>query len=244
MALYTAGAGPILTPAEVETLVVSPVMDQAVSSASQHRDHHRDQSLRIPVVTQDPQASFVAEGAEIPVSDGTLTEIEVTPKKLAALSDYQLRAGQRSIARRAAGCRRRHRPRRKAPARHAFLSRARYHPERPKRIGQLTTAVATNGGSWANLDSFEAAKANAETLHYEVTAFVAAPATVLASEHPEGVRDGRVQRAIAPVPIRHSQCRARSPVCRCTAPPSQRTSSGRYQRTRVLRGQAEATVIS
>ena len=34
----------------------------------------------------DPQASFVAEGAEIPVTDGTLTEIVATPKKLAALS--------------------------------------------------------------------------------------------------------------------------------------------------------------
>ena len=34
----------------------------------------------------DPPASFVAEGAEIPATDGTLTEQTVTPKKLAALS--------------------------------------------------------------------------------------------------------------------------------------------------------------
>ena len=32
MALYTAGAGPILSPAEIEALVVRPVLDEAVSS--------------------------------------------------------------------------------------------------------------------------------------------------------------------------------------------------------------------
>jgi HK97 family phage major capsid protein len=50
----------------------------------------------------------------------------------------------------------------------------------PNGLGSLTTATASNGGTWANLDSFEAAKANAENLFTQVTAFVAAPATVLA----------------------------------------------------------------
>ena len=53
-------------------------------------------------------------------------------------------------------------------------------PQGPSGLGSLTTAVAPNGGSWANLDAFEAAKANAENLFTTVTAFVAAPATVLA----------------------------------------------------------------
>ena len=52
-------------------------------------------------------------------------------------------------------------------------------PDGPSGLGCLTTATASNGGSWANLDAFEAAKANAETLFTTVTAFVAAPATVL-----------------------------------------------------------------
>ena len=47
-------------------------------------------------------------------------------------------------------------------------------------MGSLTTAVAANGGAWANLDAFEAAKANAENLFTTVTAFVGAPATILA----------------------------------------------------------------
>src|SRR5262249_40401536 len=39
-----------------------------------------------PIVTADPTASFVAEAAEIPVSDGAVTELDCTPMKLAALS--------------------------------------------------------------------------------------------------------------------------------------------------------------
>ena len=86
MALYTAGAGPILTPAEVESLVVRPVIDQAVSSQVSTVITIGTNSLRIPVVLTDPQASFVPEGGEIPATDGTLSEIDVVPKKLAALS--------------------------------------------------------------------------------------------------------------------------------------------------------------
>ena len=50
----------------------------------------------------------------------------------------------------------------------------------PSGLGSLTTSTATNGGTWATLDSFEAAKSAAETLHTQITAFVAAPATALA----------------------------------------------------------------
>ena len=50
----------------------------------------------------------------------------------------------------------------------------------PSGLGSLTTSTATNGGSWATLDSFEAAKSAAETLHTSISSFVAAPATALA----------------------------------------------------------------
>ena len=50
----------------------------------------------------------------------------------------------------------------------------------PSGVGSLTTSTATNGGSWSSLDSFEAAKSAAETLHSEITAFVTSPATALA----------------------------------------------------------------
>ena len=39
----------------------------------------------MPRVTADPAAAWTAEGAEIAVTDATLDEIVVTPKKLAGL---------------------------------------------------------------------------------------------------------------------------------------------------------------
>jgi HK97 family phage major capsid protein len=177
MALYTAGAGPILTPSEVEALVVRPVMNQAVSAQVSTAVTISSHSLRIPVVTGDPSASFVAEGAEIPVTDGTLTEIVAVPAKLAALSiiSSELANDSSPAALQVVGDGITRDVRRQLDA--SFFGST--TPQGPSGLGSLTTAVASNGGSWANLDSFEAAKANAETLHTIVTSFVASPATVL-----------------------------------------------------------------
>jgi hypothetical protein len=65
MALYTAGAGAILSPAEVNDLVVRPVIEQAVSAQVSTVIQIGSHDLRVPIVLTDPQASFVAEGAEI-----------------------------------------------------------------------------------------------------------------------------------------------------------------------------------
>lgn len=178
MALYTAGAGPILSPAQVNDLVVRPVLDQAVSAQVSTVIQISTNQLRIPIVLTDPQASFVAEGAEIPVTDGTLTEQVVTPKKLAALSIISSELSQDSspAALGVVGDGIVRDVKRQLDA--SFFGNT--TPQGPSGLGSLTTAVASNGGSWSNLDAFEAAKANAETLFTDVTSFVAAPATVLA----------------------------------------------------------------
>jgi HK97 family phage major capsid protein len=178
MALYTAGAGPILSPAEVESLVVRPVLDQAVSALVSTVVQIGTNQLRIPIVTADPQASFVAEGAEIPASDSAVTEQVVMSKKLVALSIISSELAQDSspAALQVVGDGIVRDVKRQLDA--SFFGNT--TPQGPSGFGSLTTGVATNGGSWANLDSFEAAKANAETLHSQVTSFVAAPATVLA----------------------------------------------------------------
>ena len=43
-------------------------------------------TYRIPTVTADPTAAWVAEGAEIAPSDPTLAELVVTPSKVAGLT--------------------------------------------------------------------------------------------------------------------------------------------------------------
>ena len=42
--------------------------------------------LRVPRVTADPQASFVAEGAEAPVTDPTVDQLTITPAKAVGLT--------------------------------------------------------------------------------------------------------------------------------------------------------------
>jgi len=86
MALLTSGATALLSPAQVNELVVQPVINEAVSAQVATVVRVASHDLRVPIVTQDPSASFVAEGAEIPVTDSAVTEQVVTPKKLAALS--------------------------------------------------------------------------------------------------------------------------------------------------------------
>ena len=87
-------------------------------------------------------------------------------------------------------------------------------PDGPSGLGSLTTAVASNGGSWSNLDAFEASKANAETLFTTVTAFVAAPGNRAGLEYDQSLRsrgleyatpaigsDRTVSRQISGVPL-------------------------------------------
>lgn len=87
MAMLNAGHPGILTPEEVGALVVRPFIDAAgattvstVVTASASKD------FRIPLVTGDPAAGFVAENAEIPLADATTSELIVTPAKLAGLT--------------------------------------------------------------------------------------------------------------------------------------------------------------
>ena len=178
MALLTSGATAILTPAQVSELVVRPVIEQAVSAQVSTVIQIGTHELRIPIVTADPNASFVAEGSEIPASDAAVTEQTVTPKKVAALSiiSSELANDSSPAALSVVGDGMVRDVKRQLDA--SFFGNTTANG--PNGLGSLTTATASNGGTWANLDSFEAAKANAENLFTQVTAFVAAPATVLA----------------------------------------------------------------
>lgn len=85
MALYTTDAGPI-TPEQIGALVVQPVMNSSVAARIGTVVNISSTTYRVPLVTADPSAAWVAEGSEITPSDATLDELEVTPSKLAGLS--------------------------------------------------------------------------------------------------------------------------------------------------------------
>ncbi|OBF59246.1 hypothetical protein A5756_06275 [Mycobacterium sp. 852002-53434_SCH5985345] len=84
--LTTGGGASILTPEQVQTLVVEPLTRTSVGvqiSTPVTIDTH---TTRFPIVVSDVSGGWTAEGDEINLSDPTLDELEVTPKKLASLT--------------------------------------------------------------------------------------------------------------------------------------------------------------
>jgi len=85
MSLTSSGGASILSPEQVPELVVRPLISQSVAFRVSTVVQTQSSTLRVPVVTADPTAAWVAEGGEISATDPTLTEVNITPKKLAAL---------------------------------------------------------------------------------------------------------------------------------------------------------------
>jgi HK97 family phage major capsid protein len=86
MASTTSTFGPILRPEQLGDLVVKPLIQESVAGQVLTSVTTASHQYRVPVVTSDPQAQFVAEGAEIPTSDAEVDEVISTPAKLAALT--------------------------------------------------------------------------------------------------------------------------------------------------------------
>ena len=95
MAMTTVTGGPVLTPAQVHALVVQPLIDQSVAAQVSTVIQTSSHDLKVPIVTVDPAASFVAEGSEIPATDPTLTEMTASVKKLGRLDSVVKRARER-----------------------------------------------------------------------------------------------------------------------------------------------------
>lgn len=180
MASLTSTAGPILSPAQVEALVVKPLIDQSVAAQVSTVVTTSSHDLRVPIVDTDPVAGWVQEGSEIGVTDPVLSEITVTPKKLGGLVviSQELAVDSSPSALQVVGDGLVRDLRRKVDAAY-FKAAPGTTVNGPSGLGSLVTSTAANAGSWATLDSFEAAKSAAETLHSEITAFVTSPATAL-----------------------------------------------------------------
>ena len=88
MTLTTGTAGPLLTPEQVESLLIKPVMaaSVALNPLCSRVPGPTAPSVRLPVVTADPTAAWVAEGAEIPISDLTTAEVHGVTRKVAGPS--------------------------------------------------------------------------------------------------------------------------------------------------------------
>jgi HK97 family phage major capsid protein len=87
MTLTTGTAGPLLTPEQVESLLIKPVLaaSVALNPLCSRVLRPTAPSVRLPAVTADPTAAWDAEGAEIPISDLTTADVDVVMRKVAGL---------------------------------------------------------------------------------------------------------------------------------------------------------------
>jgi HK97 family phage major capsid protein len=178
MTTSTAGIGGIL-PEQYGPIIVEPVARQSVAmqvatvlSTGQH-------AMNVPVVTEDPTAAWVAEGAEITPDDGALAEITITPRKVAGLTIVSRELADDStpgalgivgdgLARSIAD----------QVDRAFFGSLSSPAPAGLESVSGLTTI--TGPTAWTNLDPFAEAVATAEGLGTTITSFVAHPTDALA----------------------------------------------------------------
>lgn len=162
----------LVEPVQAAALAMRPEVVTLVNTAS-HTFH-------IPVVNTDAASAWVAEGAEISPSDPAISELIVTPPKVAGLvvisselaSDSSPAAAEvvgNSLARSIA-----------ANVDAAFFGSL-YAPA-PAGLGSLTNASVSRiaaGTTPTNLDAFAAALAAVEQDGAQVTAFCANPADAL-----------------------------------------------------------------
>ncbi|MBI2700053.1 MAG: phage major capsid protein [Mycobacterium sp.] len=178
MALTTSGGASILTPEEVGALVIRPLMETSVAAQISTVVPTNSHDFRVPIVSADPTAAWTAEGAEITASDPTITEVLVTPKKLAGLTviSNELAADSSPAALQVVGDGLVRDLKRKLDA--AYFSNTTTNG--PSGLLSLSSTAVDAGDAWTNLDWAEAAKSAAETVYTTLTAFVASPATALA----------------------------------------------------------------
>jgi HK97 family phage major capsid protein len=177
MALTTSTGAGILTPEQVSTLLVLPVIERSVAATCTTVVNTDASAFRIPLVTADPTASWVAEGAEITPSDTTISETDVVFKKVAGLSiiTRELSEDSSPAAAQVVGDGLARDIARKVDA--AFFANTTTNG--PAGLGSLTTSVVTSGSAFT-VDSLIDALAAAAAVGAEIDTFVVNPTDFVA----------------------------------------------------------------
>lgn len=181
MTMNRANSDAILTPEQIGTLVVQPVIAGAVATQVGTVVTTSAQTYRIPAVTADPSAEWVGEGDEITPANMTFAEIDVVPAKLAGLSiiTNELADDSSPAAAAAVGEGLARDIARKLDA--AFFGSKGVSTVQPAGLQDLVgVQVIDTGAGVSNTDPFAEALSKAETVGATITAWVTDPATALA----------------------------------------------------------------
>lgn len=180
MAFYTAGGSSILTPEQVGKLVVEPLYQQstALQSNVATRVSTSSHSYRIPKLTADATAGWVAEGSEISPSDPSLSELTVVPSKVAGLTILSSELAADSSNPAAANLIGNSLVNSVADAVDAAFFGA-TTTNGPSGLGSITPTAVDAGTAYASLDSFAEAISALQEKGSKATAFLVNPALAL-----------------------------------------------------------------
>jgi HK97 family phage major capsid protein len=179
MTLLDSTAGGILRPEEVGPLIVQPVSQASRAFAVSTVVQTSSKDYRLPIVAADPSASFVAEGAEIPVTDADIDELIVTPRKVAGLTvvSRELATDSSPEATDVVGEGLARDIAKKVDAAYFGL----HTTNGPDGLRALTAATSIDAtGALTDLDAFAEAIAESENVGGTISSFVASPAVALA----------------------------------------------------------------
>ena len=174
----TSSAASLLRPEDVNALIVQPLTQTSVAMQASTVAQTDATEYRIPVLTGDPDASWVPEATEIPVDDATFDEVKVIPKKVAALSvlSNELIEDSSPEASAVIGQRLVQSLVRKVDA--SWFAAATTNG--PAGLGSITPSETYAGTAYANIDAFLEAITAAEAEGAQVNSFVTHPNTALA----------------------------------------------------------------
>lgn len=177
MSLLRSGAGGIIRPEDVGELIVKPVEQASVAMQVSTVVKTKSASFRIPIITADSSAAWTPEGQEITPTMPGVDELDVVPKKVAALTiisnelanDSSPEAQQvvgDSIARDIA---------RKLDAAYFTATTA----NGPDGLENIAYQLVSAGSQFTNTDPFAEALSKAEVVGAQLTSWVAHPTTLL-----------------------------------------------------------------
>jgi HK97 family phage major capsid protein len=201
MALSRSNSQSLLTVEEVGDLLVLPVISAGIATSTATVLITNQSSFRIPLVTADPAASWVAEGSEISPSDATLSETDVVFNKVAGLSIVSRELAEdtdpaalavvgEGLARDIA---------RKIDAAYFANTTA----NGPAGLGSLTTSVVTSGSAFT-VDAFIDAVAAASDLGATIDHFVVSSADYVSLSKIKELTAGSNKPLLEPDPTRPS----------------------------------------
>ena len=94
MALLNSGLAQAFTPEAYGALIDQVLADKSIAFQAGTVVQTGNESMRFPVLTSDPATGWYAENTQISLTDPTTTEIVVTPKKVAGLTQISNEAAQ------------------------------------------------------------------------------------------------------------------------------------------------------